>query len=76
MRNLFFISAQMLLCNIWNDWAYKSPYFTNNSIVICKIIVGTREALHPCRKGERYTMKATGIVRRVEARVIITQKCL
>jgi len=26
-------------------------------------------------KGERYTMKATGFVRRVEARVIITQKC-
>jgi len=90
---------------------YKSFPFTNTSIVICKIIVGTgkallckgavseadwgircntippsalraatslctREALHPCRKGERYTMKATGIVRRVEARVIITQKCL
>ena len=61
--------------------SYKSPCLTNNSIVICKIIVGAaigrplpqcdvQQADARCsplqiRKGERY-MKATGIVRRVD----------
>ena len=41
---------------------YKFPRVTNNSITICNL-----------RRNEY--MKATGIVRRIEARVIITQKC-
>ena len=42
---------------------YKSPCFTDTNSVICKI----RRNVY---------MKATGIVRRIEARVIITQKSL
>ena len=47
-----------------NNIKYKSPCFTDNSITITK----TRRLI--------LYMKATGIVRRIEARVIITQKSL
>ena len=40
---------------------YKSPQNTDNNNIICKL----RRNVY---------MKATGIVRRIEARVIITQK--
>ena len=42
---------------------YKSPQITDNNNTICNL-----------RRNEY--MKATGIVRRIEARVIITQICL
>ena len=41
---------------------YKSPQNTDNNNTICNL----RRNVY---------MKATGIVRRIEARVIITQKC-
>ena len=66
---------------------YNLLPFTNNSIVICKIIVGADAHIRPrvdvgidpyeiSVKGERYTMKATGIVRRVDdlGRIVIPKE--
>ena len=68
---------------------YNLLSFTDTNSVICKIIVGrglapaektnapnggSKPTPYDVNEGDR-NMKATGIVRRVEARVIITQKC-
>ena len=71
-------------------YKYKSSPFTNNSIVICKIIVGrgftpaakqmhqnggSKPPPYDVNEGERY-MKATGIVRRVDdlGRIVIPKE--
>ncbi len=55
---------------------YNLLLLTDTSIVNCKINVGTPVLGCPYGKGDRYTMKATGIVRRVDdlGRIVIPKE--